>query len=366
MTTYDIIPDIHGQAGLLTSLLRRLGYSDRRGAWRHPDRDRSAIFLGDFIDRGPDQAATIDIVRRMTGEGTARAVMGNHELNALLYHATDPATGRPLRAHGQTQTAQHARFLSEFPLGMAKTRDVLSWMAGLPLWLEMPEFRAVHACWHAASIALIRQEISRDGLDDESLLAIARKGDPLRDAVENLLKGPEIRLPPGVQLVDNAGYTRSDSRVAWWTRRMTRWHEVVASWPEDQPLRNRGDPRATSRSQLPQRRDPGLLRPLLAHRRTAAPGRQHPVPRLLRRQGWSAAQLPARSRQRVGHSARSRAPDNLRSAGLTSRAPMTDRDEVKTSGCAPASRRAMGGSTPIDAAACGIEKCDNLNTTGGQ
>ncbi|MBB5222832.1 hypothetical protein HNP73_002768 [Amaricoccus macauensis] len=236
MTTYDIIPDIHGQAELLTSLLRRLGYSDRRGAWRHPDRDRSAIFLGDFIDRGPDQAATIDIVRRMTGEGTAQAVMGNHELNALLYHATDPATGRPLRAHGRTQTAQHARFLSEFPLGMARTRDVLSWMARLPLWLETPEFRAVHACWHAASIALIRREIFRDCLDEETLLAIARKGDPLREAVETLLKGPEIRLPPGVQLVDNAGHTRSDSRVAWWTRRMTRWHEVVASWPDDQPL----------------------------------------------------------------------------------------------------------------------------------
>jgi len=48
---YDIIGDIHGYADELTELLERLGYDRRRGHYSHPD--RKAVFVGDFIDRGP-------------------------------------------------------------------------------------------------------------------------------------------------------------------------------------------------------------------------------------------------------------------------------------------------------------------------
>ena len=51
---YDVIPDIHGQAEKLKPALRNLGYSERKGAWRHSDPKRHVVFLGDFIDRGPD------------------------------------------------------------------------------------------------------------------------------------------------------------------------------------------------------------------------------------------------------------------------------------------------------------------------
>ncbi len=46
---YDIIGDVHGHADVLVALLRKLGYRERAGAWRHPE--RTAVFLGDFIDR---------------------------------------------------------------------------------------------------------------------------------------------------------------------------------------------------------------------------------------------------------------------------------------------------------------------------
>ena len=48
---YDLIGDIHGHADALQQLLGNLGYTQQKGGYRHPE--RRAIFLGDFIDRGP-------------------------------------------------------------------------------------------------------------------------------------------------------------------------------------------------------------------------------------------------------------------------------------------------------------------------
>ena len=66
---YDIVPDIHGQAEKLRGTLTRLGYRDRNGAWRHSNQNRQCVFLGDFIDRGPDNADVLNIVRRMIDAG---------------------------------------------------------------------------------------------------------------------------------------------------------------------------------------------------------------------------------------------------------------------------------------------------------
>ncbi len=58
---YDLIGDIHGHSKPLTEPLTKLGYRMTDGVYRHPD--RQVIFLGDFIDRGPQQREVIDIVR---------------------------------------------------------------------------------------------------------------------------------------------------------------------------------------------------------------------------------------------------------------------------------------------------------------
>ena len=71
---YDIIGDIHGHADKLEALLAKLEYQNTAGAWRHSG--RQAIFVGDFIDRGPAQERSVDIVRRMVDCGAAQAVMG--------------------------------------------------------------------------------------------------------------------------------------------------------------------------------------------------------------------------------------------------------------------------------------------------
>lgn len=56
---YDVVPDIHGQAGKLKTALSNLGYAERNGAWRHSDPTRHVIYLGDFIDYGPDNREVI-------------------------------------------------------------------------------------------------------------------------------------------------------------------------------------------------------------------------------------------------------------------------------------------------------------------
>ena len=63
---FDVIGDIHGQADALIALLEELGYRKERGAYRHPD--RTAVFVGDFVDRGPRIKAVLETVRPMVEE----------------------------------------------------------------------------------------------------------------------------------------------------------------------------------------------------------------------------------------------------------------------------------------------------------
>jgi hypothetical protein len=92
---YDVIGDIHGHAKVLRRLLRVMDYREDDGVFRH--RDRQVIFVGDFVDRGPQQREVLHIARSMCEAGTALAVMGNHEFNALGWAEPD-GNGGFLRA----------------------------------------------------------------------------------------------------------------------------------------------------------------------------------------------------------------------------------------------------------------------------
>jgi protein phosphatase len=77
---FDIIGDVHGCFTELTALLGRLGYEiDAGGASaRHPE-GRTAVFVGDLVDRGPATPAVLRLVMGMTAEGSGLSVAGNHE-----------------------------------------------------------------------------------------------------------------------------------------------------------------------------------------------------------------------------------------------------------------------------------------------
>jgi len=205
---YDLIGDIHGHADALLQLLRQLGYSKQKGVYRHPE--RQAIFLGDFIDRGPQIRETLEIVRPMIDAGAALAVMGNHELNALAFHTPDPdKPGEHLRPHNEKNSHQHAETMRQVPAG--ELASYLEWFRTLPLWLELDGLRAVHACWDERMISHVEDR----PVSTEFLAAACRAGGELFGPVETLLKGKEARLPPGITITDKDGQPRSSTRVRW-------------------------------------------------------------------------------------------------------------------------------------------------------
>ncbi|WP_431949403.1 polynucleotide kinase-phosphatase [Nocardia lijiangensis] len=81
---FDVIGDVHGCRAELETLLGELGYAvDRDEAGRaigarHPG-GRTAVFVGDLVDRGPDTPGVLRLVMGMVAAGTALCVTGNHE-----------------------------------------------------------------------------------------------------------------------------------------------------------------------------------------------------------------------------------------------------------------------------------------------
>ncbi|MFF4983644.1 polynucleotide kinase-phosphatase [Streptomyces sp. NPDC001046] len=71
---FDIIGDVHGCSAELEALLGKLGYVD--GV--HPE-GRTAVFVGDLVDRGPDSPGVLRRVMAMVASGNALCVPGNHE-----------------------------------------------------------------------------------------------------------------------------------------------------------------------------------------------------------------------------------------------------------------------------------------------
>ncbi|MFJ8799374.1 polynucleotide kinase-phosphatase [Streptomyces sp. NPDC102487] len=94
---FDIVGDIHGCAAELETLLGKLGYVD--GA--HPE-GRTAVFVGDLVDRGPDTPGVLRRVMSMVGSGDALCVPGNHENKLGRY-----LKGRKVQhTHGLAETIE--------------------------------------------------------------------------------------------------------------------------------------------------------------------------------------------------------------------------------------------------------------------
>ena len=226
---YDVIPDLHADPDRLERSLAALGPGGR------------PAFLGDFIDGKPgeaaDDAAVLGRVRGLVEAG-APAVMGNHELNAVLFHRVEE--GRPLRPRHARNRAQHASFLSRFPDGPgpegAAARGWTDWFLTLPLWRDLGGLRLVHACWDEAAIATVaaRRPDARLRLGD--LAEVAREDTAFGRAVNRLLTGPEIALPEGQGFTDHVGHRRHHMRFAWWTGSGSTWREAAISVPRPSEL----------------------------------------------------------------------------------------------------------------------------------
>lgn len=146
------IGDIHGDADHLRILLSRLPALDAGD---------TLVFLGDYIDRGPDSAKVVEYVMNMGSRTPAKIVClrGNHEdawlkvidegwpgfvlppLNGCLA-AYRSFTGGPVPAAEDGPRRDEIEGLAK---GTFFPPAVVAWMRGLPFWYEDAHAFYVHA-----------------------------------------------------------------------------------------------------------------------------------------------------------------------------------------------------------------------------
>jgi hypothetical protein len=225
MTGFDIIGDIHGHATELHTLLKALDYREIDGTYQHPE--RSVVFLGDFIDRGDEQLEVLRMVSAMCLKGHARAIMGNHEFNAIGWYTPD-GQGGFLRPHTDENRHQHWQFLCQVGAGSKLHEATIQWFKSLPILLSFPSFRTVHACWHLPSLRTLARCLNDDAtFTSAGFFATNQKGTVEYEAAEVLLKGPEKELPNNLEFQDKGGKWRRHARIRWWDKSTTELRDLL-------------------------------------------------------------------------------------------------------------------------------------------
>lgn len=210
---FDIIGDVHGYASKLKELLIKMGYENKSNTFVHP-LGRKVIFIGDYIDRGLEEEAVLDIVRGMVDSENAFAIMGNHEYNAICY--ATKINGTYLRKHTDKNFKQHEEFLNEYPLHSEKHDDIINWFKSLPLFLEIDNVRYVHASWVNKDINHLRTILSEQNtIKEDTYQNLNDENHPDYLSIETVLKGVEREIPNGFVWKDKDGNERTATRINW-------------------------------------------------------------------------------------------------------------------------------------------------------
>ena len=148
-----VIGDIHGDLLALEALFAKLPPLDA---------DDTLVFLGDYVDRGPNARGVVERVRRIIAESPTRTIClrGNHEdkwiqsfakpdLPFLIQWGNGCAAtfrsytgGAPLSEEETLEIPEIQRMLQVSDWLPA---DVVAWMDSLPLWYEDDHALYVHA-----------------------------------------------------------------------------------------------------------------------------------------------------------------------------------------------------------------------------
>ncbi len=213
---YDIIGDVHGHASLLKKMLLEMGYVKTNGSYKHPS--RKAIFTGDFIDRGPEIRKTIRIIRSMVEDGNAFAILGNHEINAIIYYLKDKQGKQWVKKPGKYYIALQKTIHEFFPYP-EELKDTLDWMRTLPLFLDLRQLRIVHACWQEDAINIAQTMQEQGKIKKKIFRGIHKKPDSaITKAVWLLTKGIFLEMPSDLKIKNNKGISPRKFRVKWWEK----------------------------------------------------------------------------------------------------------------------------------------------------
>ena len=208
----DFIGDIHGHLNDLEKLFKRLGYEKKGGIYIHSE--RIPVFLGDYINRGPEILGVLKLVREMQMSGNAYAIMGNHEFNFLAYHYKDDQ-GIPFRPN----TDRYLGHISgtKQPLennGLLET--YLNWMSELPLIVKSEYFNAVHAQWNE-EFELVLSNSKVNKLNEEGMRKM-HSNSKYNEAFSSIVKGSEFTITQ--EFIDkyNFDFRYDKERIVWWKR----------------------------------------------------------------------------------------------------------------------------------------------------
>jgi serine/threonine protein phosphatase 1 len=127
-----IIGDIHGCASSLNALLAKLEHH----------RDRIYVFLGDYIDRGPDSYGVIQRLIEFSSEAECIFLRGNHEQMAVdAFLEGDDDNWRHWLSNGGTSTMDS---YTRAGTSIAEAEGHLDFMLTTDFFYDTPEFICVH------------------------------------------------------------------------------------------------------------------------------------------------------------------------------------------------------------------------------
>lgn len=227
---YDIIGDVHGCDRPLVALLEKMGYRLQGSVYQHPG--RKVIFVGDIIDRGPGIRRCLHIVRAMVEAGSAHLVMGNHEYNALYARETlaialrEGIQSPAVAAHGRLLKLMKAT-IEQFTGHTKEWNGFLDWFARLPLFIETPGFRVVHACWDQELIDTYKVLRGGEPLGPDFIAAARHRDSIESQIIDRLTRGTTLALPEGMTVESNDGFIRRIFRAKFWAIDPLTYADVV-------------------------------------------------------------------------------------------------------------------------------------------
>jgi len=134
------IPDIHGRADLLIDLIGKIAKKYTRKSIKPFNTLKRIVFLGDMIDRGPESATVITIIRHLQTEYRKKIVVlaGNHEWMCIDAACGGKGARDLWMSNGGSMTEMS--FKNQYV-----PRGTVKWMAALPLQYEEDGFFFSHA-----------------------------------------------------------------------------------------------------------------------------------------------------------------------------------------------------------------------------
>ncbi len=211
---YDIIGDVHGYASLLRKLFKSAGYRKSGSGFVHSG--RKAVFVGDFVNRGPEIRECLQLIRSMTEEGNAMAVLGNHEVNAIL-SGLKRESKEPLLTAGGIRVASMEETLRQFKAYPEEWKGYRKWFRTLPLYLDLGAIRVVHACWKEENIGMIRTELQTGRIPRKVFRnLVLEPRSPLSQSILQTTRGIHHMIPSDLRIYDNRHRRHPFYRVRWW------------------------------------------------------------------------------------------------------------------------------------------------------